>query len=469
MVIDIRPLRENLTRVEWLNAIRNAAGMDYQNRIPEATQANITETVRAIFSDSRTRNQAHDALVNRIGLTIYRNISWTNPLAIVKIGMLEFGETIQEIMNGFLEASEYDPDRDELEKEVFGAATPEVQASYHTVNRRNRYKLTVKEPLLRQAFLTEQGLGTFITNLMASAHNSDQYDEYLAMVNLLRVFDEEGKTFVQNVPDVSSQDSDRADSNALLRRLQEFGTLFQFPSRAYNPAGLPVVARPDELLVLTTAQAQAAVNVEALAAAYNMDQLEVKRRTIVLPGADIGIEGFQTAVTTDKFFVVADQRIETTAMQNPAALFTNYWLHHWQVLSASRFAPFVMFNSVRPSTVISLTTINVTAISDIDIVDRYNVTIDDAERGELYNVKAVGITPDGQPDGALEYEVIGANSQFTRISNTGVLYVGPDESAVKLTIKLTSVDKRSITKSIDVDLTGDILTVWPNPSVTEVP
>lgn len=466
MVLDIRPLRDDWTNVEWLNAIRNSAGLEYQTRVPEATQANIADTVKSIFGYAPARNQFIDTLINRIGLTIFQNTIWTNPLARYKRGTLEYGETIQEIMAGFLEASVYDPDRDELEKEIFGAMKPEVQASYHTVNRRDRYKLTVKEPLLRNAFLTPNGLGEFITNLMTMPQNSDQYDEYLLMINLFRLFDENEAMFVQNVPDISDFNSGPAESKALLRRLKEFGSVFNFPSRMYNPAGLPVVARPEETILIMTATAAAAVDVEALAGAFNLNKTEFLSRQIIVPGNDIGIPGTEAILTTDKFFVVADQRIETTAIQNPAALHTNYWLHHWEVISGSRFAPMVLFNSQRESTNIAILSASVTSVSIDNVFDVDGVNVTTVERGRLYNVATSAVTvPENAPVDAVIYDVQDATSELTKISNNGVLYVGPDESANTLTIKITSVKDESKTDTQALNVVGDLLTLWPKPNV----
>ena len=100
MVKNLRPLTDKWTSVEWLNAIRNTLGSDYQNLIPEATQANISETIDQIFSYQATRNQVADALVNRIGLVIFKNTTWSNPLSILKRGMLTQGETIEEVKGG---------------------------------------------------------------------------------------------------------------------------------------------------------------------------------------------------------------------------------------------------------------------------------------------------------------------------------------------------------------------------------
>ena len=469
MVDDTRPIIDAYTNVDWMNAIRNDMGYDYQARIPEATQANVQDVIQTLWAYKPHLNQFIDALVNRIGLVLFVEWSWSNPLAPLKRGMLNFGETIEEIMVGLIEADEYASDRDELERELFGSKTPEVQASYHTVNRRNKYKLTVKEPLLRSAFINENGLTTFIGQLLAAAQKSDQLDEFLLMANLFKEMDTAaGGLFNANIADIADIDSNEADSKYALRRMREFGHTLQFPSRAYNPAGMMQAVNPDDLILFTTPGAQAAMDVEALAGAFNIEKAEFAKRTFVLPEQYYGIPGFQAALTTKEFFVVADQRIDTTSLYNPSALFTNYWLHHWQVISASKNAPVVMFNSLRESTVLNRVEYTVADITPFTIEDRDGVVqAVNVERGEYYNVIVNAVTtPEGGPLIAVRYAVEGNTSAFTRVSNDGVLAIGPDELANDLTIRATAVDSREVpqfTKTVTRKVVGDGAILWPFP------
>lgn len=469
MVFDARDLIESPSNADWLNAIRNELGYDYQQRIPEATQANVQDVVQKLWTFKPQMNQFIDALVNRIGLVIFQEWSWANPLAPLKRGMLQWGETIEEIMVGMVEADEYDADRDELEKELFGSKTPEVQASYHTVNRRNRYKLTVKEPLLRNAFLSDNGLSNFIGQLLGAAQKSDQYDEFLLMANLFKEMDQAADgLFNARIGDIGAEDSTPEQSRFALRRMKEIGATLQFPSRAYNMAGMPQAINPDDLILFTTPEADAAMDVEALAAAFNIDKMSFNRRKFVLPQQYYGIEGFQAALTTKEFFVVADQRIDTTSLYNPASLFTNYWLHHWQVISASRFAPMVMFNSSRESTQLNREEYTVTGITNFTITDEDGGTqATSVKRGELYNVGVEAeTTPAGGPLVAVRYAVEGGNSVFTRITNNGVLAIGIDETATTLTIRATAVDSYDVpqyTETTTRTVVGPVVRPWPHP------
>lgn len=465
MVKNLRPLTDKWTSVEWLNAIRNTLGPEYQSMIPEATQANISETIDQIFSYQATRNQVADALVNRIGSVIFKNSSWTNPLAILKRGMLNQGETIEEVMVGLIKAVDYDFDRDELEKEIFGFKPHEIHTAFHKVNRKDRYGFTVNQPGLRFALLNNE-LDTFLGKQMAAAYTSDQRDEFTIMMNLFREVDQQEGYFNVNVPDVGAAGSDGAQSRALLRRIREYNNILPFLSRQYNPRGVEIAADPSELILLQTATAAAAMDVEALAATFQIDKADVKNRTITVPQSYFGIAGVQAILTTKNFWVVADNLMETTQMFNPAKLHTNYWLHHWQVMSASPFEPLVMFNSDRPSTVITETAAPVTDIGAFTFTDKTGtVQATNLTRGVLYDVRVEGVTTPAGGPAALDLSIEGATSQFTYITNNGDLYVGPDEDANTLTIRATSIDN-NYNETTTRGVTGNRVNFGFNPSVS---
>jgi hypothetical protein len=465
MVKNIRPLVDKASNVDWLNAVRNSLGSEYQSRIPEATQANVAETIDQLWNYQAGRNHVFDAFVNRIGLVLFKNTLWSNVLAPFKIGTFENGDTIEEVMNGLLTAVDYDFDRDELEKEIFGTHPFETQTSFHKINRRDRYTFTVNQPGLRMALLNNE-LGSFLANVMSMPQTSDQNDEFLLMMNLFKEFDKAEAYHIQNVPDVGDPDSGPDESKVLLRRIREFNNTLPFISRLYNPAGMPVAANPDKLILLTTATADAAMDVEALAAAFNIGKAEVANRKIVIPERYFGIDGLQAILTTSDFFVVADNLIETTSQFNPAKLTTNFWLHHWQIMSASRFAPLVMFSSTRPSTVISETPTPVTSIGAFTLTDKAgNVAATNVLRGVLYDVAVVGVTtPAGTKSPALDLDLSGHTSQFSYINNGGELYLGPDETAESVTITATSVDN-GFNTSTSRGVAGAQIIPWPNPVV----
>lgn len=465
---NVRPFKDP-SNTDILNAIRKNASPAYQARIPKATQGDVQDTLHGLLSNRPLMNEFVDALVNRIGMEIYRSQTWSNPLAKFKVGLLEYGNTIEEIVVGLLEAKQYSHDRDYLEKDIFGQETPNVQASYHKVNRENYYKLTVKEGVLKRAFLSPTGLSKFITSLMATPLTSDNWDEFLLMTSLFKEYDKAGGFFDVNVPNIAAITSDREDSNFVLRRLQEFAGNLAFPSAHYNAAGMNgVFANPNELELFLTPEADAAMNVESLANAFNIDKANFASRKTIIPKEHFGDSATQAILTTRDFFVVADQRLETTSAVNPVGLLTNYFLHHWQVISASRFVPAIRFTT-GPGDVITISDPPVTGVTAITFADAEGtaVTAADIERGELYEVISEAVTTGENT--AVRFEVTGNESPKTYVSNDRYLFVSEEESAETLTITAYAVgsDIPQLNATVEVTLNGAILQLWPDPQVID--
>lgn len=464
--LDVKPFtrRDNSS---ILNAIRKDSTTTYQERVPEATQADFQTSMRIMLDNTPLRNEFIDALVNRIGLVIARNTSWTNPLAKFKRGMLAFGDTIEEVQIGLLEAKVYDPDREYLERDIFGKEIINAQSNFHKVNRENYYKITVNEGLLARAFLDPMGLSTFIDQLLEAPMTSDQWDEFLLTTALFKQYYDNGGFFKVNVPDVAAQGSDAADAKFALRRIREFIGNLQFISTQYNASGMPIAAKPDELELFVTPEFNAALDVEALAAAFNVDYADVETRTTVIPQEYFGIEGAQAILTTRDFFVIADQRLETTTAVNPVGLHTNYFLHHWQVISASRFVPAILFTTEAGDVINQIETpvVDVTALV---VTDSTGATVTDVERGQSFRVSGSAVTnPAGGVNDAIRLTLVGAQSPRTYLSQTGVLSVALDEDAIGLRIVATATDNESITEILDVDVIGEKVELWPNPRVME--
>src|SRR6478609_7829471 len=164
MALDVGVLAQDKPNSAILDAVRGIASTDYARRIPAADVAGVAATIENLTRPENRQwmNEFIDVLVNRIGMTIAKSNSWTNPLAPFKRGMLSYGNTIEEIQTGLLQAHGYDPDRDYMEKTLFGRERPEVQVNFHTINRQDFYKVTINDALLKRAFLDPSGLSGFI-------------------------------------------------------------------------------------------------------------------------------------------------------------------------------------------------------------------------------------------------------------------------------------------------------------------
>ena len=468
-VLEVKTLKPT-TNEQLLDAIRNDASPDYIARIPSATQAGVQAVLAALQNYRQQQNEFLDALVNKVALSIIRATSWTNPFAEFKMGMLGPGDSIEEIMVGLVKAKTYDPNRDALEQELFGTEAIEVQSNYHRVNRRDKYKVTINQPLLQQAFTKPMGLSTFAGQIMAAPAKSDQWDEFLVMCRLFSEYERNGGYHKIKIRDISNPDSPTlaADTKSVLTKIRSTVETLKFISTAYNAARMPISATPDELFLFVTPEFAATLDVEALAGAFNVEKMALSGRIITIPKEQIGIDDVAAILTTKDFFVVADQLFETASMWNPASLQNNYWLHHWQVVSASRFVPAIAFSTEAGDEIVKLNP-PVTALEAIVVTASDGTTIADGtvQRGERYQLTTDTVT-DGNSDG-IRWYLTGNTSPRTYISQTGVLTVGGDEggtlvaNAVSTWLDPANIMLDGARQSVTLTVEGiATLDAWPN-------
>lgn len=466
----------------FLDAIRNDYGSpEYQKRIPEATKAGIKATVEALNTFTAQRNEFVDALVNRIAVNEALSNSWENPLREFKRGMLTYGDTIEQTFTDLIQSKTYEPDRENLERDIFGTHRPNVQSQFHRVNRQEYYPLTVNESLLNRAFLEPQGLSNFTATLFDAQNTSDSLDEWLVTCQLFQEYGRNGGYYKINIPDMSELITDPAVSEAnakhVLKIIRAMSDELSFMSTKYNSAHMHVSAKADELVLFATPNFIASLDVDALAGAFNLDRANLKNRIIPMPKEQFGMDECQAILTTRDFFVIADTKFESTSQWNPISLQNNYFLHHWQIVSCSRFAPAIMFTTGEGTADPVVVRTPVTSVSAITVTNRDDETVASVERGELYNVIATAVTTpaDGDNDAVL-FNLIGHTSGMTTVTNEGVLKVGGDEKAVEITIVATStwVNDENVTEvgktsTAKVTVTGEPFPAYPNQDEAVAP
>lgn len=325
---------------------------DFQQRVPNPTIEGIDATSKFIFDPMNRKylNEFMDAFVNRIGSQIVHNNAWENPLSVFKGATMRYGSTIQESAVKWIKAHSYNVEDDSL----LAVQRPEAAVWYHTVNRQDRYDITVEQPDLRMAFADEMGLNRLIDAIMTVPRNSDNYDEYLCMLNQIAYYEQNWGFFKHCV---SAEPTDEATGKEFLKAVRAYANKLQFPTSLYSPVsaqyGIPTFAKPNELVLFVTADAAASIDVDTLASVFNLDKAEAKYRQIVLP--ELPIPNAFAMLTTDAFFVASDYVYTNESFYNPQTLATNYYLHHWEIVSASPFVPAILFTTDAATTVKTVT------------------------------------------------------------------------------------------------------------------
>lgn len=416
---------------------------DYQQRIPEPTQTNIAQTMGALFDpmNSNYFNQFLDALVNRIGTTYVHQQSFRNPLREFKKPQMIYGSTIQEIIPKWIRAHSYVDDAED----VFKMARPDVRAWYHSQNRRDRYDITINDTELRTAFTESGGLNKLVSAIMRVPINSDEYDEYRIMMQLIAVYNQKWGFYKHAL---SAAPTDEATGKEFLQALREYAGLLRFPSTTYNNGALPdvpIFVSPQELILLVTPKTQAALDVQTLSGIFQLEKADIQYRQILVDQFPIADDDCVALLTTTDFFMCCDTEYRNTSQYNPKSLGTNYFLHHWGVYSVSPFVPAIMFTAGGSTTTPNIVTQTVTGMTltpDTDTVaagDELELTI--SLTGSISPTDpAFKVAPSAATfvttvtrDGAA------VNSPVTRVDEYGVLHVSKRlEAGDVITVVATS-------------------------------
>lgn len=333
---------------------------DFQQRIPDPSQAGMAATASALF-DPLNRdiwNALQPWLVNQIGTLVVRNRTWDNGLE-QYVKTLEYGNTVEEARVGWVKAHTFmDPD-DSLLRSHYA----EGGVAFHSVNYQQYYPVSVNESQLRAAVQSEYGLNELIAGIMTAPDNSDKYDVYRAMMQLFAIYDREHPIYTVNL---AAEPSTADDYRSLLKSFVAWGQKLKFPSAAYNATGdgtldaIPVFASPEELTLFVTPEIWAGIGVDGLAVLFNADYAKVPYKVTVVD--EFPIPDVYAILTTEDFFQCYRRLRVVESFRDARKLETNYYLHEQMALSTSPFAPIICW-STRTGTTPATVAQTVTGIS----------------------------------------------------------------------------------------------------------
>ena len=327
--------------VEVLNTIRNNADTDYQSRVPAATVQNIAEIGRTFQQYDVVYNTFINSLIHKIGLTILQTKSFNNPLKRFKTGTMLSEQDIEEIWvdqfrtaegsfdaNGGVEAGGIHP----FKRRTYN----EVKVMYHRQNRQDKYVITLSKVDVLRAFRSESTLNSFLTAQFNSIYTGAEYDEFVHMKQLLAeaIADTETPIFTY---ETSKIDGTTANSLSFIRTCKKAVNDMKWPSTLYNKAGVKTLSNPSELVMFVNKDVAVHMDVDAYSQIYGPNYAKMGVEVIELD--NFGSDNSDTyALIVDKdWFKVYDTLQAMEELKNPEGLYTNYWLHIWQILSYSKF------------------------------------------------------------------------------------------------------------------------------------
>lgn len=436
---------------EILMGIWNDASSEYQRRIPRADQGDIADTLKALDTFPILWNEFRDALINRIGLVVMQTNTWTNRLKPLKKGMMEYGETIEEIRTNLIQAQRYDPNK--CYEDVFKCDPVETAANFHEINRQDFYPLTVNEPILRRAFVSNDGLQQYITEVMNAPYISDEYDEYLIMKNLFKLYEDTYgyyKVQVPEITDVLNGQEVQAQAQAIAQVIDEYKSLFNFMPTKFNGLGWPTSTEGFKIYVFATPRLASVLRVYVLPFAFrensaiDIDIIEID---------DFGIPGCQAIMADERHIMCYDTYMAFKGIENPKGRTWNYFWHHDGIYSLSKFVNAVMFTTEAGTVVPPTPTYTITEVTPALAEVNGTVPTYVAKGGKTPMTATVTgtTTPEGEGEvpQAVMWSLTGSAviplGQHTYIDSDGWLHVDEHEQNAKVTVKATSPYRNSQT------------------------
>lgn len=365
----------NANSVGILNAIRDNASADYYQAVPQAKPT--TESIRAVGEEilafQPRMNEFVSALVNRIARVVVTSKLYSNPLAFAKKGLLEYGETIEEIFVDIAKANAYDWNSTNVTEQAFKRETPNIKTAFHAMNMQTYYKATVSEQNLRQAFLSLDGVTDLIARIVNSLYSGEAYDEYIMMKYTI------GQSLLSGKVKMTTIDAvvDEASGKAAVKKVKAITGKLQFMSKEYNIAGVNTfIPSTSDIFVVMTADYEASIDVDVLASAFNMDKVQFMGQRVLVDSFSFNegelarldellkndptykrptdsnltsLNAVGIVVMSRDWLQVYDVLNQFTEQYNAALLYWNEFNHVWRIYSASPFAPIVGFTTTAPA------------------------------------------------------------------------------------------------------------------------
>ena len=368
----------NASSVDILNAIRNSASTNYRDFVP--TAKNTPESIRRIgeiiMQYTPLQNEFLNALVNRIARVIITSKMYSNPLSMFKKGLIDFGESIEEIFVNIANPHQYDVE--ESENKVFAREIPDVRAAFHTLNYKKFYKQTIQNKDLNQAFLSWDGITDLISKIVNAMYTAANYDEFVTTKYMLAKAILDGR--------LSAITVDANDAKGAVTKIKGVSNALTFMSNNYNVAGVQTFTDKDDQYLLVNSQFDSEIDVEVLASAFNMSKAEFMGHRILIDGfgtLDVArlnalfkddpnyeapsqdkltaLNAIPAVLVDKNFFMIFDNMFEFTENYNGQGLYWNYFYHTWKTFSMSPFANALVFVPAVPS--VTSVTVSPTAIT----------------------------------------------------------------------------------------------------------
>ena len=327
----------------------------------------------------------------------------------------------------------------------------DVKVQYLTINMDLQYPVTLTRDKIRTAFNSWRDLEEFINGIVNALYNG----AYIGMFNYTKAlvssaFKENKAVYIK-----VTEPTNEATGKAFIKQLRKLYTLFQLPSASYNSwakvggAGKPVTTwcAPEDIMLLIRADIMATVDVDVLAAAFNMDKADFIGRVITVDNFDVYTDDGEKiydgsdilGLICDKaWFKIKSQDMALDMWFNPNNRSWQYYLNVVKMYNYSLFANGVVIATDDPVVDATAITAEKTTVS---IEEGSSVTLQlETTPFSANPTIAASSSADGKATASVTGKVLTIN--------------GVDDGNATITVTATNSTGQSVTCTVAVTVTA---------------
>ena len=398
------------------NVIRENASKVFMETVPSATEDNIQTLSNILFNDAYQPmlNEFVTNLINRIGLTIIRNKTFSNPLSILRKGSMPLGTDIQDLYENPAEAEQYELSNTAMAK-LLTITDPDTHVAYYRRNRKDLYTKTISRENLQGAFVSWEKFENYISAITTSLYSGNYIDEFELTKSLVDGAYDNNKVIVETVSAVT----DETSAKAFIKKCRSLFNKMKLPSTQYNAYSkfsgakgtIKTWTEEDRFVLIVTSDVMAEVDVDVLARAFNIENTKFLGRVIEVDS--FANEEIQAILCDEAWFQIYENLMRFDEFYNARTMTWNEYLHVWQTYAICPFANAVVFATAQPKPATAV------SVSDVSVA-----------KDSTANV-TVTLTPS---DATTELEYISGDESTFTVSSTGVV-TGVSVGTGTLTVK----------------------------------
>ena len=279
----------------WLSASN-----DFQQRIPNPSITAYANVVNNIFAPmNNDLFNEFCGLLNGLNATYVEQKRFDNPLRSLKKPAQSWGNSERHVAVKYLAAHAGHFDDETLLK----VEKPEFVEWFYSVGEPRRYEFSWSRQEIARAF-AEDGYGydDLLSATIAQMLSSANYDEMNIMIQMFAEADNRMNGLYRY--NLSAAPTTESTGKELLTGIRAVAGRMQFPTRLYNHIDVPVFESPDTLILWTTPEVLANLDVQTLSSVFQLDRANIQYRIVTIP--EFPIPNVYAALTSEDFIYYRD-------------------------------------------------------------------------------------------------------------------------------------------------------------------